>query len=148
MQYKGKKIFSELSSFFKNNDNGDAIFSISRVLDGLRIKVSDLGYEKRHNCKLTAVQLLLLFPFFSVCNAACYAGSALHKLFSCNKDMFYSLMRKDCVDWREIVYRISMGLLRRSSVRGDNKGKGAGPVCLVRYATITSHKSTLETPIG
>ena len=134
MQYKGKKIFSELSSFFKNNDNGDAIFSISSVLVGLRIKVGDLGYEKRHNCKLTAMQslqLLLLFPFFSVGNAGSYVGSALHKLFSCNKDMFYSLMRKDCVDWREIVYRISMALLRRLSVRSDNKGKGAGPVCLV-----------------
>lgn len=134
MQYKSKKIFSELSSFFKNNDNGDAVFSISRVLEGLRIKVGDLGYEKRHNCKLTAMQslqLLLLFPFFSIENAAGYAGSALHKLFSCNKDMFYSLMRKDCVDWREIVYRISMSLIRRLSVRSDNRGKNASPVCLV-----------------
>ena len=33
MQHKSKKIFSELSTFFKNNDNGDAIFSVSRVMD-------------------------------------------------------------------------------------------------------------------
>lgn len=134
MQYKSKKIFSELSSFFQNNDNGEAISSISRVLADLRCKVSDLGYEKRHNCKLTAMQslqLLLLFPFFSICNAAGYAGSALHKMFSCNKDMFYSLMRKDFIDWREIVYRISNVLLRRLSVRSDNRGKGASPKCLV-----------------
>ena len=57
MQYKGKKIFSELSGFFKNNDNSDAIFSVSHVLEGLRINTKHLGYEKRHNCKLTALQV-------------------------------------------------------------------------------------------
>lgn len=134
MRYKVRTIFSELSTFFKNNDNGDSIFSISRVLSGLHIKVGDLGYEKRHNCKLTAMQslqLLLLFPFFAIGNAAGYVGSALYKVFNCNKDMFYSLMRKDSIDWREIVYRISTSLIRRLSVRSDNKGKNASPVCLV-----------------
>ena len=134
MQYKSKKIFSELSSFFKNNDNGNAIFAINRVFESIHIKADNLGYEKRHNCKLTALQslqLLLLFPFFSVGNAARYTGSALHKMFSCNKDMFYNLMRKDCIDWREIVYRVSLSLIRRLSVRSDNRGKNADPICLV-----------------
>lgn len=134
MQYKGRKIFSELKTFFKNNDNSDAVLSVSRVMDDVRIKASDLGFEKRHNCKLTALQslqLLLLFPFFSIGNAAGYAGSALSKMFSCNKDMFYSLMRKDCIDWREIVYRVSTILLRRLSIRADNRGKNADPVCMV-----------------
>lgn len=54
-----------------------------------------------------------------------------HKQFSCNKDMFYSLMSKDCIDWREIVYRISMVLIRRLSVRSEKRVKNAGPVCLV-----------------
>lgn len=95
------QIFSELSTFFKNNDKGDEICSIGRILSGLHIKVGDLGQEKRHNCKLTAMQtfqLLLLFPFFAIGNAASYVGSALHKMYSCNKDMFYSLMRKDNID--------------------------------------------------
>ena len=103
-------------------------------MDDVRIKAGDLGFEKRHNCKLTALQslqLLLLFPFFSIGNASCYAGSALCRMFSCNKDMFYSLMRKDCIDWREIVYRITVSLIRRLSVRADSKGKNASPVCLV-----------------
>ena len=29
MQHKSKKTFSELSTFFKNNDNSDAIFSVN-----------------------------------------------------------------------------------------------------------------------
>ncbi len=43
--------------------------SVSRVLDGIRFNTKDLGYEKRHICKFTALQalqLLILFPFFSV----------------------------------------------------------------------------------
>lgn len=134
MQHKSKKIFSELSTFFKNNDNSDAIFSVSRVLEGLRFSTRDLGYEKRHNCKLTALQalhLLILFPFFCIGNAFNYSCSALGKLFSCNKDMFYNLMKQDCIDWRRLVYRISMGLIRRLEVRADSRGKNAGPVCLV-----------------
>lgn len=134
MQHKGKKIFSELSTFFKNNDNSDAIFSVSRVLDGLRFSTKDMGYEKRHNCKFTALQalqLLILFPFFCIGNAFNYPGSALGKLFTCNKDMFYNLMKKDSIDWRKLVYRITMSLLRRMEVRADSRGKDASPVCLV-----------------
>ena len=134
MQHKSKKIFSELSTFFKNNDNSDAIFSVSRVMDSLHFSAKDLGYEKRHNCKFTALQtlqLLILFPFFSIGNASGYPGSALGKLFTCNKDMFYNLMKKGSIDWRKVVYRISMGLIRRLEVRADSRGKGAAPVCLV-----------------
>ena len=134
MQHNSKKFFSELSTFFKNNDNSDAIFSVSRVLDGLRFCTRDLGYEKRHNCKFTALQalqLLILFPFFCIGNAFNYPGSALGKLFTCNKDRFYNLMKKGSIDWRKLVYRISMGLIRRLEVRADSRGKGASPVCLV-----------------
>ena len=134
MQCKSNKIFSELSTFFRNNGNSDAIFSVSRVMDGLRFSTKDLGHEKRHNCKFTALQtlqLLILFPFFSIGNAFNYPGSALGKLFTCNKDMFYNLMKKESVDWRKLVYRISMGLIRRLEVRADSRGKNASPVCLV-----------------
>ena len=69
MQHNSKKIFSELSTFFRNNDNSDAIFSVSRVMDGLRFGATDMGCEKCHNCKFTALQtpqLLILFPFFFI----------------------------------------------------------------------------------
>lgn len=49
MLYKGKNFFSELKTFFlKNNDNGDTIFSKSRILDGIHIMTGCLGNEKRH----------------------------------------------------------------------------------------------------
>ena len=60
MQYKSRIIFSELKTFFKNNDNSEAVLSVSRVLDDVHIKAGDLGFEKRHNCKLTALQTLQL----------------------------------------------------------------------------------------
>lgn len=66
MQYKSKNFFSGLSSYFKKNDNGDAIFSISRVLECLHIKVGDLGHKKRHNSKPTSSPTLHLLPFYSV----------------------------------------------------------------------------------
>ncbi len=81
MQYKSKNFFSGLSSFFKKNDYGDAIFSISRVHECLHIKTGDLGYEKRHNSKPTSsptLHLLLFFQFFAAGNAAGYAGSGSH----------------------------------------------------------------------
>ena len=81
MQYKSKKFFSGLSTFFKKNDNGDATFLISRVLECLHIKVGDLGYEKRHNSKPTSsptLHLLPFFQFFAAGNAAGNAGSASH----------------------------------------------------------------------
>ena len=74
-------IFLRFEHIFPKNDNGDAIFSISRVLECLHIKTGDLGYEKRHNCKPTAsptLQLLLFFQFFAAGNAAGYASSASH----------------------------------------------------------------------
>ena len=62
MQHKSKKIFSELSTFFRNNDNSDAIFSVRRVMDGLRFGATDMGSEKCCNCKLTALQTLSPSP--------------------------------------------------------------------------------------
>ena len=88
MQHKSKKILSELSTFLRNNDNNDAIFSVSLVMDGLRFSARGLGYEKHHNCKLTALQtlqLLILSPFCSIGNASGYPGSALGKLLPATK---------------------------------------------------------------
>ena len=47
-----------------------------------------VGSVKDPNCQFTFVQvvkLLILFPFFSVKNAADYAARGLGKLFSCKK---------------------------------------------------------------
>lgn len=46
MQYKSRKFFSELKTFFKNNDNSEAVLSVSRVMDDVRInfqRISQYG---------------------------------------------------------------------------------------------------------
>ena len=92
---KNRQIISELQSFFKHNNASKAIKSITTVMNSLTLQSKVVGPVKNPNCKFTFVQvvkLLILFPFFSVKNAADYANSGLGKLFSCKKDMFYRLM--------------------------------------------------------
>ena len=73
----------------------------------LHLRSSCIGIEKRHNCKLSCLQvleLLLVFPFFMVKNSFQYRHSGLSKLFSCQKDMFYRFMEQDNIDCRKLVY--------------------------------------------
>ena len=63
-----------------------------RVMECINIRPSQIGTEKKGNCRFTNVQvlnLLMLFPFFVVRNAYRYSGSSLSRLFCCEKDMFY-----------------------------------------------------------
>ena len=89
---KGTTIISDLRSFFSENENNRAINSIMRVMECINIRPSQIGTEKKDNCKYTNVQvlnLLMLFPFFVVRNVYRYSGSSLSRLFCCEKDMFY-----------------------------------------------------------
>ena len=64
---KDKHIISEIDSFFSKNDYNRAINCIIVTISRLNLNFSGIGIEKRHNCKLTSLQvleLLLLFPFF------------------------------------------------------------------------------------
>lgn len=65
------------------------------VMEHINIRSSQIGVEKKENCKLTTLQvlnLLVLFPFFVVKNASRYSNSSLSKLFNCDKYMFYRFM--------------------------------------------------------
>ena len=89
---KDKHIISELNGFFHKNDCNKAINNIMTTIRHLNLRSSCIGIEKRHNCKLSCLQvleLLLFFPFFMVKNSFQYHHSGLSKLFSCQKDMFY-----------------------------------------------------------
>ena len=69
---KGTNIFSEINSFFPENDNKKAINSIMDVARNLRISSKSLSLESNANCKFTRLQvfeLLLVFPIFMVKNA-------------------------------------------------------------------------------
>ncbi|WP_161624541.1 hypothetical protein [Segatella albensis] len=54
------------------------------MMEHINIRSSQIGVEKKENCKFTSLQvlnLLKLFPFFVVKNAYQYSGSALSHLF-------------------------------------------------------------------
>ena len=95
------------------------------AISRLHLDFSGVGIEKRHNGKLTCLQvleLLLLFPFFMVRDPFQYGHSGLSKFVSCQKDMFYRFLEQDCIDWRKLVHRMSMRLLRRTGARTGSKG--------------------------
>lgn len=97
----------------------------------LNLRSSNIGIEKHHNSKLTCLQvleLLLVFPFFMVKNSFQYHHSGLWQLFSCRKDMFYRFMEQENIDWRKLVYTVSLRLLKRISSR---KGSKESIQCLI-----------------
>ena len=53
-----------------------SIFIIMGVMEHINIRSSQIGVEKKENCKFTTLQvlnLLMLFPFFIVKNASRYS---------------------------------------------------------------------------
>ena len=116
---KDKHIISGINGFFHKNDCNKAINSIMTTIRHLNLRSSYIGIEKRPNCKLTCLQvleLLLIFPFFMVKNSFQYHHSGLSKLFSCQKDMFYRFMEQDNIDWRRLVYMLTLCLLNRNGI--------------------------------
>ena len=103
-----------------------------RVMECINIRPSQIGAEKKENCKFTNVQvlnLLILFPFFVVRNAYQYSGSSLSRLFSCEKDMFYRFMNDGNVKWRKLLYAMNLQLLRKISRSSETQNDR--PVCLI-----------------
>lgn len=104
---KDTKIISDPRNFFAKNDDNRAIKCIMGVMEHINIRSSQIGVEKKENCKFTTLQvlnLLMLFPFFIVKNASRYSNSSLSKLFNCDKDMFYRFMNDGNVKWRKLLY--------------------------------------------
>ena len=125
-------IISDLRSFFSENDKNRAINAIMTVMECINIRPSQIGTEKKENCKFTNVQvlnLLMLFPFFVVRNAYQYSGTSLSRLFSCEKDMFYRFMNDGNVKWRKLLYAMNLQLLRKISRSTETPHDK--PVCLI-----------------
>ena len=115
---KNRHIIGELQAFFTNNDTSKAINNISTIMNSIKIQSKVIGSVKNPNCKVTCLQVLqlrVLFPFFSVKNAANYSFSSLSKLFACHKDMFYCFMNDGNVNWRRIIYSVFRQLYSRVS---------------------------------
>ena len=100
------------------------MFLPNKLVESLHLGNADLGGRKRENCQLTNLQvfqLLVLMPFFSVVNAFNYSGSVLSKMFGGKKDMLYTFMSQDNIDWRNIIYRITVKLISNVTCRQDYK---------------------------
>ena len=92
------------------------------LLEGMRISDKDLGGKKRENCQLTNLQLfqiILILPFMAVPGFSHYAGSSISKLFGGKKDLLYSFMAKDNIDWRNIIWHIACHLIKAVTIRKD-----------------------------
>lgn len=110
--------------FFANNDSSKTINSISTIMNSIRIQSKVIGSVKNPNCKFTCLQvlqLLVLFSFCSIKNAANYSSSALSKVFVCHKDMFYRFMDDGNVNWRRIIYSVFRQLYSRVSRQTTSK---------------------------
>ena len=131
---KVTNIFSEITSFFQKSSKISAIGAISNVMKNVKLNLRPLGFEKpKPNClypALCILQLLMMFPSFSVANPANYADSPLFNLVRCHKDVFYDFLNNGRTKWRKIMYYINCQLWTKITVRADHK-KCDLPVVLI-----------------
>lgn len=119
---KFTKIPSEIRNFFSEKRRASVMEAFTRLVESLTVDNKSLGGEKRVNCQLTNIQifqLLLLMPFFAVKGFSHYRESVLNRMFGGKKDLFYSFMAKDNIDWRNIVYRMTVRLVGKIIIRQD-----------------------------
>ena len=120
------KIPSEIRNFFSEKRRSAVMDTFTRLLENINLDCRILGGMKRPNCRLTNLQvfqILVLLPFFAVKGFSHYGGSALSRMFGGKKDMFYSYMSQDDINWRNVIYRTQFML--DFSLHGE-KGKIEG----------------------
>jgi hypothetical protein len=130
---KNTNIPSEIRNFFSENRRSMIIDTFTRLLESINLDCRSLGGLKRENCQLTNLQvfqILVLLPFFAIKGSSHYEGSALSRMFGGKKDVFYSYLSQDNVNWRNVVYRITGWLLTKVTVRQDHK-KSQLPTVLI-----------------
>jgi hypothetical protein len=123
--HKVTEFLSEISTFFKKNDSGRAMFTIMEVIKGIRMNEQTLfGRKSRCNSKyslLQVFQLLLVCPCFMIRNPFSIYGSPLGGTLGCCKDVFYEFLNDDRTDWRKLLYHIVCQLWTKVIVRSDHK---------------------------
>ena len=127
------KIPSEIRNFFSEKRRSAVMDTFTRLLENINLDCRILGGMKRPNCRLTNLQvfqILVLLPFFAVKGFSHYGGSALSRMFGGKKDMFYSYMSQDDINWRNVIYRITNWLVAKVVVRDDHK-KSRLPAVLI-----------------
>lgn len=121
---KNTIIPSEIRNFFSEKRRSAVTDTFTHLLESANLDCRSLGGKKRDNCQLTNLQvfqLLVLLPFFAIRGISHYEGSALSRMFGGKKDVLYSFLSQDGINWRKVIYRITNWLLMKVTVRGDHK---------------------------
>ena len=127
------KIPSEIRNFFSKKRRSAVMDSFTQLLESVNLDCRSLGGIKRDNCQLTNLQvfqILVLLPFFAINGFSHYEGSALNRMFGGKKDILYSYLSQDGINWRKVIYRITNSLLISVIVRNDHK-KSKMPTVLI-----------------
>ena len=123
--HKVTKFLSEISTFFKNNDAGSAMFTIMNVIKGIKMNEQTLfGRKSRCNNRyslLQVFQLLLVCPCFMIRNPFSIYGSPLGGKLGCRKDVFYEFLNDGRTDWRKLMYHIACQLWTKVIVRSAHR---------------------------
>ena len=121
---KYTNIPSELKNFFSEKRKSSIMDMFSTLLVSLRFDNRSLGGNKRSNCQLTNLQvfqLIVLMPFFAIKGFSHYKNSILNRMSGGRKDVFYSFMAQDHINWRRLIYRMSVTLVSSITCRKDFK---------------------------
>lgn len=116
---------SEIRNFFSEKRRSMVLDAFTRLLEGANLDCRSLGGMKRENCQLTNLQIfqiLVLLPFFAVRGFSHYNGSVLSRMFGGRKDLLYSYMSQDNINWRNVLYRMNKWLVTKVTVRKDYTG--------------------------
>lgn len=129
--HKDTTILSEINDFFTTSEK--AIVSIFRVLNTM--SVSEKLFSKNDACNvryrsIDKLTLLLLFPFFEIKDASHFGGSALYKIISCGKDVFYRMLNDSSIDWRSVSYKLNLRLLKTTAANSEPQEKNVSR-CLI-----------------
>lgn len=119
---KFTKIPSEIRNFFTEKRQSTVINDFTRLLESFSLDNRCLGGDKRENCQLTNLQvfqILVMMPFFAIEAISHYATSVMNRMFGGKKDILYSFMSQDNIDWRTVIYRITVKLISKITIRKD-----------------------------
>ncbi|MFR9535106.1 MAG: transposase [Rikenellaceae bacterium] len=131
--HKSTQFLSDIATFFKQNDATRAFSALARLLCTLRISDKTLfGTTTKPNAKHSfceILQTLLLFPCCAIRNPYHYENSPLFARVNYHKDAFYRFMENAQINWRKILYHLTLQLWRKIEVRSDHRN--SGEVCLI-----------------
>ena len=115
---------SEIRNFFSEKRSSVIMNAFTHLLENVNLDCRSLGGIKRDNCQLTKLQvfqILVLLPFFAIKGFSHYDSSVLNRMFGGKKDVLYSFASQDNINWRKIIYRITVWLVTKVIVRSDHK---------------------------